>query len=135
MAYYGDQASCATYQEFLRFYYELKILRICPVIVRRKKMMGIKGDMIKVKVSHLNDLARLRALKEVELVPVLLTEVLVLLVRGEVVDFQRVIDFKGREILEEKVLICAADVIIGILESVGGVAVDVLLVGSWDMEL
>ena len=91
--------------------------------------------MIKVKVSLLKDLVRLRALRGVELVPVLLTEVLVPLVKWEVVDFQEVLDSKDRDMLEEEVLICVADVIIGILGRVGEAAVDVLLVGRWDIEL
>ncbi|KAM1318631.1 hypothetical protein ACFX2H_003743 [Malus domestica] len=93
-----------------RFRLGLRTQKICPVRVKKKKkIMGIKGEMIKVKVSLLNDLARLRALREVELVPVLLAEVLVPLVRGEVVDFQEVLDSRGREMLNDEVIICAAD--------------------------
>ena len=38
-------------------------------------MMEIRRKMIKVKVNHLWDLTRLRALRDVELVSVLLVEV------------------------------------------------------------
>ncbi|XP_070676322.1 uncharacterized protein [Malus domestica] len=38
----------------------LRRFRICPAIVRRKKRMGIREEMIKVKVSLLKDLARLK---------------------------------------------------------------------------
>ncbi|KAM2379940.1 hypothetical protein ACFX1X_041157 [Malus domestica] len=70
---------CTSYQEFYEIL--LKTKRICSAIVMKKrKRMGIRGKMIKVKVSHLKDFVKLRASKEVELTLVLLAEVLVLLV-------------------------------------------------------
>ena len=57
--------------------------------------------MTKLKVSHLKDLARLRASKEVKLVPALLVEALVPLARGEVVDLLEVVgdDNKLKDVL------------------------------------
>ncbi|KAM1139678.1 hypothetical protein ACFX19_040543 [Malus domestica] len=91
--------------------------------------------MTKVKVSFLKDLVKLRASREIELVLVLPAEVIVPLVRGKVVDLLEVLDSKGMEILEEEVLLYAAGVITGTLESVGRVAMDVLHVDMWDIEL
>ncbi|KAM2328561.1 hypothetical protein ACFXTH_015016 [Malus domestica] len=55
--------------------------------------------------------------------------------RGEVVDFLEAVDFRGKGILVVQVLLYAADVIIGILRSVGEAAVDAILVNRWDIGL
>ena len=85
--------------------------------------------MTKVKVSHLKDLARLRASKEAKLVPVLLVEALVPLARGEVVDLLVVPDSRGMEMLVEEMYLCAIGAITCTLESVGEEAADTLHVG------
>ena len=60
----------------MRFYCELRTQRTCPVKVKmKKKRMGTRDEMIKVKVKHLRDLVRPEILKEVVLVPALLVEV------------------------------------------------------------
>ena len=52
-----------------------------------------------------------------------------------VLDLLGVLDFRGRGILAVLVLLCAIDVIIGILESVGEVAVRAVHVVKYDIEL
>ncbi|KAM2749422.1 hypothetical protein EV2_028317 [Malus domestica] len=72
----------ATYQKFYEILLRIEDSENMPSeSENEEKKMGIRGEMIKVKVSLLRDLARLRALRRVELVPVLLMEVLVPLVR------------------------------------------------------
>ncbi|KAM2075047.1 hypothetical protein ACFX1T_037990 [Malus domestica] len=73
----------------------------------KKKRMGTRGEMIKVKVNHLKDLVRPRVLREMVAVPTLLVEV----------------------------LIYAVGVIIGIMRSVGEAAVHAILVDRWGIRL
>ncbi|KAM2408917.1 hypothetical protein ACFX1X_027885 [Malus domestica] len=55
--------------------------------------------------------------------------------RGEVVDFMEALYFRGRGILVVQVLFYAADVIIGILGSVGKATIDPILVDRWGIGL
>lgn len=98
-------------------------------------MMEIKRKMIKGKVNHLWDLTRLRALRQVELVPALPVGVRAPLVRREVVNFLEVLVLRGREILVVLVVHFVVDVTIDILGSVGRVVKDVLLVVNWAIGL
>ncbi|KAM2279881.1 hypothetical protein ACFX1S_040662 [Malus domestica] len=91
--------------------------------------MGIRGKMIKVKVSHLKDFVKLRASKEVELI-------LILLAGFSAIGLRRGGRFNGgpkspkQGYIGKGNVLCAVGTIMDTLESVDEEAVDVLHVDN-----
>ena len=81
--------------------------------------MRIRRKTIKLNIRHIKDLGRLRASKEVKLELIFPAEVLVPLVRGEVIDLLVIPDLRNKVTLVEEMYLCTVGTILGTLESVG----------------
>ncbi|KAM1231067.1 hypothetical protein ACFX2G_042050 [Malus domestica] len=95
--------------------------------------MGIRGKTIKLKIRHIKDLDKLRTSKEVKLELILPAEVLVPLVRGEVIDLLVNPDLRDKVTRVEEMYLYAVGTIIDTLESVG--SSECVHVDRWDIEL
>ncbi|KAM2105135.1 hypothetical protein ACFX1R_015671 [Malus domestica] len=95
--------------------------------------MVIRGKARKLKIRHIKDVERLRASKEVKLELILPAEVLVPLVRGEVIDLRVIPDLKDKVTRVREMYLCAIGIISDTLESVG--ISECVHVDGWDIDV
>ncbi|KAM2445379.1 hypothetical protein ACFX1W_013346 [Malus domestica] len=120
----------------MRFYCGLRILKTCPVTVRKRKKKTIirRKTIIKIKASPHRDLVKRRVLREVVLVLVLLVGVRIPR-RHRGVAVQVVLTSRDREVLVVMVVHFVAGVIVDTLRCVSKVTEDVLFVVRRDTGL
>ncbi|XP_068344106.1 uncharacterized protein [Pyrus communis] len=94
---------CNSYQEFYGILLMIEDSENMLNESEEEEKMVIRGKTIKANVKHLKDLTRLRVLSGVEAVPILPAEVLVPLVKEDVVDFLGVLEARDKAILGDAV--------------------------------